>query len=289
MSDGHAGGASPAGEEDDFSNAMGGQSGNPTSALRALRARWRTASLASGWKFPSDWAVPEVDAVCATVMKEGVTETAMSGLAKARAESGAGLDETLTDLAALHAVLTETMSQDGFVVSDVDAMPARFVRVTARAWADVALDQFATTRVTDALTGLPTAAYLRTRLAEVYARAGRDGSAPSEGHVLLAVSLNLADVTGWPRLTGMILLGEALRSVFDGGESMGVLGPSTVVALAEREDGAADRAVRLRRDVHQRFRADPQLSERVSARIRVLRLAPTYDEMCALLGELARG
>src|SRR2546423_5146856 len=36
--------------------------------LRVLRARWRTASLANGWRFPSDWPVPEVDAVCASLV-----------------------------------------------------------------------------------------------------------------------------------------------------------------------------------------------------------------------------
>src|SRR5690606_5572136 len=38
---------------------------------RVLRARWRTASLAAGWRFPSDWGLPEVDAVCAAVLTEG--------------------------------------------------------------------------------------------------------------------------------------------------------------------------------------------------------------------------
>ncbi|NBH05920.1 GGDEF domain-containing protein, partial [Amycolatopsis sp. SID8362] len=45
-------------------------------SLRALRARWRTASLAAGWRFPSDWALPEVDAVCAAVMAKGRAEAA---------------------------------------------------------------------------------------------------------------------------------------------------------------------------------------------------------------------
>ncbi|WP_425484566.1 GGDEF domain-containing protein [Haloechinothrix aidingensis] len=258
-------------------------------ALRALRARWRTASLASGWRFPSDWALPEVDTVCATVMREGVTDRALSGLGRARAASGAGLEETLADLAALHAVLDTDRSPGGFADPDIDATPARFVRVTAVAWADVALDQLAHTEVTDSLTGLPTAAYLRTRLAEVYGRAARDGRSVPEDHVLLTVSVDLTDVTGWPRLTGMILIADVLRSVFDAGESIAVLGPSTIAVLADRSTGPADRAVAVRREANQRFLADPELSGLAGARIRVSRLCSTYADTCALLQELSQG
>src|SRR2546429_5209266 len=74
--------------------------------LRKLRARWRTASLANGWRFPSDWPLPEVDEVCASLVERSDVCRALGSLGRARALAGAGLEETLIDLAALHAVVT---------------------------------------------------------------------------------------------------------------------------------------------------------------------------------------
>jgi GGDEF domain-containing protein len=262
-------------------------------ALRALRARWRTVSLASGWRFPSDWALPEVDAVCAALLRGDVhavtAETALAGLGRARAAAGAGLAETLTDLAALHAVLGDLDAVDGFVAPDVDTTPSRLLRLTALAWADVATDQLVHTEVTDPLTGLPTVAYLRTRLAELYRQALRDGQQASDEHLLLVVAMDFSGIAGWPRLTGMILVADALRAVFDGGESVASLGPSAAAALVARDGGIASRGVLLRRELHERLSIDAQLREVTHPRISVVRLPPTLDAACELLTHLSRG
>lgn len=258
-------------------------------SLRALRARWRTASLAAGWRFPSDWALPEVDAVCAAVIGTGRAESAeiaFAGLARARAAAGAGLAETLADLAALHAVLDQPA--DSFVLPDVDATPARLLRTTALAWADVATDQLAHTEVTDPLTGLPTAAYLRTRLEEVYRGAAREEHPAADDKVLIVVSLDFSTVGGFPRLTGMILVADALRAVFDGGESVASLGPSVVAALAPKDEKLASRGVALRRALNDRLSVDPQLSEVGRPRVSAVRLPATHEMACDLLGTLAR-
>ncbi|MDV6012935.1 hypothetical protein F8178_10650 [Haloechinothrix sp. LS1_15] len=263
----------------------------PASApLRALRARWRAMSLASGWRFPSDWALPEIDAVCATVMREGVTDQALSGLGRARAAAGAGLAETLADLAALHAATQGsggTRDAGQLALADVDATPTRFVRVTALAWADVALDQLAHTEVTDALTGLPTAAYLRTRLEELYQRARYDRVAAADRNVLVVLSIDLTRVTGWSRLTSMILAAEGMRAVFTAGESVAAIGTSVLVALADRAQGLGDRAVAVRREVHWRLQQDPDLAC-ASVTVRIVRLRPSVPESCELLHELGR-
>ena len=258
-------------------------------ALLALRARWRTASLAAGWRFPSDWALPEVDAVCAAVMAKGrveAAETALAGLARARAAAGAGLAETLADLAALHAVLGR--GDDGFVAPDVDATPARLLRTTALAWADVATDQLAHTEVTDPLTGLPSAAYLRTRLAEVYQAAAARERPAAEDHVLLLVSLDLSTIAGFPRLTGMILVADALRAVFDSGQSVASLGPSVVAALVPKDEGVASHGVALRRALHERLSVDSQLADVGRPRVSAVRLPATHEMACELLARLAR-
>jgi hypothetical protein len=258
-------------------------------SLRALRARWRTASLAAGWRFPSDWALPEVDAVCAAVTAQGrldAAETALAGLARARATAGAGLAETLTDLAALHAVLGH--DGDGFIAPDVDATPARLLRTTALAWADVAVDQLVHTEVTDPLTGLPSAAYLRTRLVEVYRAAAAGERSAAEEFVLLVVSLDLGTVTGFPRLTGMILVADALRAVFDSGQSVASLGPSVVAALVAKDDQVASHGVALRRALHERLSVDDQLADAGRPRVSAVRLPATHELACELLARLAR-
>lgn len=262
--------------------------------FRALRARWRTASLASGWRFPSDWGLPEVDAVCAAVIKDGrvataeVAETALAGLGRARAAAGAGLAETLADLAALHAVLADPDAVDGFIAPDVDATPPRLLRVTALAWADVATDQLVHAEVTEPLTGLPTAAYLRTRLSEVYRQARRDERPAAEGHTLLVVAMDFSSVAGWPRLTGMILVADTLRAVFDAGESVASLGPSAACALVPKYVRLASTGVSLRRELNERLSVDAQLRESGIPRISAVRLPATYDQACDLLADLAR-
>lgn len=104
-------------------------------AVRTLRGRWRLASITSGWRFPSDWAVPEVDTVCSSALFRGDLTTALTVLGGARARTGAGLDETLYDVAALHAVL------DG----RSDAAPFAMLRAAAIGWADVATTEPAAT------------------------------------------------------------------------------------------------------------------------------------------------
>nr|WP_243769960.1 GGDEF domain-containing protein [Amycolatopsis acidicola] len=252
--------------------------------MRALRERWRTASLTAGWRFPSDWALPEVDSVCAVVLRGGDPERALAGLARARAAAGAGLLEVLADLAALHAVLSDP-DADGLVSPDIDATPARMLRVTALAWAEVAMDHLANIEVIDPLTGLPTVAYLRTRLGELYRHLDRD---VSEDYTLLVVGLDLSEVSGWRRATGMILLAEALRAVLDGGESMAALGPSTIAAVLPRDGHISTKAVDLRRALHERLSVDAQFDEMGTPRIRLVRLPASHGAACALLRRLSR-
>lgn len=227
--------------------------------------------------------------MCAAVIGTGRAESAeiaFAGLARARAAAGAGLAETLTDLAALHAVLDHPA--DGFVLPDVDATPARLLRTTALAWADVATDQLTHTEVTDPLTGLPTAAYLRTRLEEVYRGAAREEHPAADDQVLIVVSLDFSTVGGFPRLTGMILVADALRAVFDGGESVASLGPSVVAALAPKDEKLASHGVALRRALNDRLSVDPQLSEVGRPRVSAVRLPATHEMACDLLATLAR-
>ncbi|MGQ0838385.1 GGDEF domain-containing protein [Actinokineospora sp.] len=265
-----------------------GHRGGADRALRVLRARWRTASIAAGWRFPSDWGLPEVDDVCVSVVGGADLLTALSGLARARARAGAGLDETLADLAALHAVLTTPTEIGGLVSADPDATPAKLLRVTAVAWADTAMGEVRAAETVETLTGLATGEYLRVRLGEVYRRAVRDGYCPSDRFVLLVVSVDLSRVAGWPRLMAMVLVADVLRQVFDGGESVAVLGPSVAVVLAEREGGLAERAADARGLIADRLAVDPELRSARRPEVRVERLPVTEAAALRLVHGVSR-
>lgn len=257
-------------------------------ALRVLRARWRTASIAAGWRFPSDWGLPEVDAVCSSAVQQADLTGALADLGRARAEAGAGLDETLTDLAALHAVLTHPGNEKGLIATDPDAAPTALVRTAALAWADASCVELRKAEATENLTTLATHAYLRTRLGEVYRQAGRDGVPAAESHTLLVVTLDLSTVTGWSRLMAMVLVADALREVFDGGESVAILGPSVAIVLAAREPAFGDRALSAAWLVAERLSSDPQLAAGRRPELRVERLPDTVDEARELLHQVGR-
>ena len=256
--------------------------------LRVLRARWRTASIAAGWRFPSDWGVPEVDDVCLAAVRNGDLTRALGGLGRARAEAGAGLDETLTDLAALHAVLTNADVRDGLIATDPNAAPTPLVRAVALVWAEASLGELRNAETTENLTNLATLAYLRTRLGEVYRQAVRLGVPAAETHALLVVTLDLSAVTGWARLMAMVLVADALREIFDGGESIALLGPSVAAVLSERDSGFGDRALSAGWLITERLAVDPQLKSTRGPVVRLERLPNTHEEARDLLKTISR-
>jgi len=261
----------------------------------ALRERWRVAALAAGWPFPGDWGVPAVDAVCEAATDGRDPTQALGRLGRARAESGAGLDETLHDLATLYAVVSATggLAGPGAPAADgaspvLDHVPPRLLRATALGWADVVAGERASTRVVDELTGLTTAGYLRTRLDEVYRCAEVDGHAADERHVLVALALDLTRAGGWTRLLPMLMAAEAMRAVFDGGETLTLLTPSVAVILAGRDERLALRSKRLRRLATELMARDPDSACVGPARVWLERLPSTHPAACDLLAHLGR-
>jgi hypothetical protein len=232
--------------------------------------------------------VPEVDAVCFTAVRRGDLADALSNLGRARAQAGAGLDETLTDLAALHAVLTNTEARDGLIATDPNVAPTPLVRAAALAWAEAAFEDLRGAEATDNLTNLTTQAYLRTRLGEVYRQATRLGVAAADTHALLVVTLDLSMVTGWPRLMAMVLVADALREVFDGGESIALLGPSVAAVLAERDPDFSDRVLTAGWLIADRLKVDPQLEPSRQPVLRREPLPKTPGEARDLLRSISR-
>ncbi|HJP74845.1 MAG TPA: GGDEF domain-containing protein [Pseudonocardiaceae bacterium] len=256
--------------------------------LRALRTRWRTASLAAGWPFPNDWPLAEIDVVCRAVLDGDELAPVLSRLGRARAEAGAGLGETLCDLAALHAVVNGPGGADGIVSPDPDATPAPLIRVTALAWADVVLEQLAHTEVSDGLTGLSSPAYLRARLREIYRETAAEGVAASDKYVLVLLSPDVSRTSGWSRLAALVLLADSLRAVYDGGQTLAAIGPATLGVLAERDGRCAARLAELRWSAAARLSVDPQLAAIGPPPVWLEQLPPTHEAACRLLADLAK-
>lgn len=204
----------------------------------ALRDAWRARSLDAGWVFPEDWWAPEVDAVARAVVCGADAAGPCAGLGHARAQAGVGIGETLEDLGALFAALGR------------DEPPMRCVRALAEGWAESGV--FGTAGITceDPLTGLATAPYLRTRVAELY----RGRRPPREAYGLVVVDL-AARLDPWKRIAWTIVIGHALRRVFPGEETLTLLGTGRVAALVPLRPELELVTARLRRDVAARHSA----------------------------------
>lgn len=251
-----------------------------------VRARWRTASLAAGWRYAGDWPAPEVDQVCAAVACRADLAASLWELGAARAAAGVGLAETLTDVAALHAVLAHPEAADGPVSTDADELPSRVVRVTALGWSDTAIAPLRWAEAVDPLTGLATAAYLRTRLGELYRSAG-PGRSPQE--VLAMLMPRPLGARSWSRLAASALLGDVVRTVFRAGETLAMIGPSVATVLA-RPDRDLCRRLRAARDLaDERLAADPCLAAATPVCGWLEHLPADHAGACALIVDLARG
>ncbi|MDT7746095.1 MAG: hypothetical protein QOE59_5173 [Actinomycetota bacterium] len=216
-------------------------------AHQALRERWFACSRALGWTVASEWPDPSVEEVCEAVLDGRVgppLEHALTHWAGARASAGIGLDETLSDLAALHTAVSGALGELGprrrLALPGTDG--SRLVRVVSLGWSDVACGDLSEAAAVDPLSGLASSRYLITRLAEIHRAARAGGTRVPETHALVAVTLPVA---GWSRVAPLTVAGDAASVVFDAGETIAVVGRSTVVVLAPR-GGLAGRVRVLR-------------------------------------------
>ena len=249
---------------------------------RALRERWRVASIDAGWPFPSDWGVAAVDTLCEAVTAGLDPVPPLSALGQARAESGAGLDETLQDVATLHAVLREP---DAGQPVDPDQVPSRLIRAVALGWADVTFAEIAASQVVDGMTGLATAGYLRTRLGEVYRSAQAAGRPVAEQHTLVLVALDLRQLRGWTRFVPMVLAAEAMREVFSAGQTHALVAPSVGAVLTELDEQLPMLTVRLRSLISELLAADPDVTAAGPPRVWLEELPPDYPMACQLIAK----
>jgi hypothetical protein len=208
---------------------------------RELRQAWRLASAAT-WRMPRDWWVPEVDGLVDALSTAQDVLGACAKLGQARAEAGVGLREALDDLAALYRQLP------------AGGPPPGMIRAISEAWAEACVataNRIASCE--DPLSGLTSPAYLRTRLAEVYRESERSGRGVGDEYILLVVDASAAlaeqNHSGWDAIVFRLRLGDALRTVFPGGETLSSAGPALVIGLLPRGPRLQAQVERLSHDL----------------------------------------
>lgn len=237
-----------------------------------LREQWQVKASAFGWTFPSDWHDPAIDAVCDALAAGADVWDAAERLGRGRAAAGVSLGEALVDVDALASIV-----------------PGRYTDALRRAvslgWADRVI--VPAVSVADPLTGLVTPDYLQVRLGEVYRAADVRAEPVSTSWALVVVRLDLAGHVGWQRTLPMILVAEGLRRVFDGGQSLVLMGEAVAVALCERDLVLARRARLVRSMITDSIERDPQIIVPGPA-VWIENLPATYCAALDLMTELGR-
>ncbi|WP_243792106.1 hypothetical protein [Saccharopolyspora gloriosae] len=105
--------------------------------------------------------------------------------------------------------------------------------------------------------------------------------------MLITVSLDIEPETGgYPLMMAMVLAADALREVFDSGETVSLLRSDTAAVLAPREPHLESRCDRVRSLVHRRIEGDPALHPVGPVRVREAPLPTDHATACAMLGSL---
>jgi hypothetical protein len=125
-------------------------------------------------------------------------------------------------------------------------------RALSLGWSEATLGYLNRLSCEDPLSGLASMAHVRGRLAELYRRQAGEGVAVRDTHALVVVDVPVARGTasaGRIRVEQALLasrVGELVRAVFPGAETVGRVGPRKVVVLCERGDRLGPRVVELR-------------------------------------------
>lgn len=141
------------------------------------------------------------------------------------ARNGAALGEALDGLRCTFALVTG--SDPDFAATEALGL----------AWSEATLEYLHHLSCEDPLTGLASMAHVRSRLAEVYRGAAQLGGSAATSHALVMVdlpSLSTPKDHRFTRAFRLVKLGEAVRAVFPGSETIGGLSPTRVAVLVRR-------------------------------------------------------
>jgi hypothetical protein len=86
----------------------------------------------------------------------------------------------------------------------------------------------------------------------------------------------------------MTLLSDALRVVFDSGETLATISPSVAAVLTRRDAALAQRISNLRVLASDRLAVDPHVRPTGPARVWSERLPATHQDACDLVAALGR-
>jgi|BarGraIncu00222A_1022003.scaffolds.fasta_scaffold00004_12 hypothetical protein len=248
--------------------------GGPASAIRS---KWQRYSAEAYWAHPADWWDPAVDALAEAVADGRDATVPAELLGAVRAEAGVGLPEALDDLAALYTVVSQSVP------------PFEVVRSFTGGWADAGVNPVRTSSCQDAMTGLATSSYLRTRLAEVYRSAVADNVLVTDTMGIVILDASVMTTDPWQRLARVCVLADCLREMFAGGESLVALGSGRVAALVPRGEDLNPMLTRLKDLVDVRLVVGGlSRASRRPPRVWLEPLPADYDQALALLRELER-
>jgi hypothetical protein len=155
-------------------------------------------------------------------------------------------------------------------------------RAAVLAWAEWALVLHADISCEDPLTSLATSAYVRSRLAELYRGAERDGHRVADHRALVVVELPSRH-RGHELEQSLRALdvAEAMRAVFAGDETVAQMSPRRFAALVGRERADAVSMSLLR------ILLERVLGDHVHPRLWVEELPPTADGIARVLAGLS--
>lgn len=174
---------------------------------------------------------PGFEAVGEALVSGAAPDAACAVVGRSMACDGASLGEALSGLRTTYAVL-------GDAAPDFSATEALSV-----AWSEATLEFLHDLSCEDPLTGLASLAHLRTRLAELYREAEREGLRMREEHALVVVDVARARTHDRPddgysapfsRALTLAAVADAARTVFSGGETVGRVAADRAVVLARR-------------------------------------------------------
>lgn len=238
---------------------------------RSLRDRWRALSTQAGWGYPSDWQRESVDAVCEALIDGRSPWDAAERLGGERAAAAVSMPQTLADIDVLAGLVEPRWGEE-------------LRRAVSLGWSERAIAPPA--GIVDPLTGLTGLGYLQVRLGEVYRGAAAAGTPVGDSHALVLFRLELA-VDGLGRRLPLVLVGESLRSVFDGGETLTVLSDAVAAVLCDRDDRVAQRAELARRFAQRLLNGD-RWTRSVTVSAWVERLPATAEQASSMLVDLSR-
>ncbi len=172
----------------------------------------------------------------------------------------------------------------------------RAVRALGTAWSEETLGYLHQLSCESPLTGLASLAHLRARLSEVYREAEQGATATTASHALVVIDVPLlvrpsVRADAFETALRIVRLGEVVRLVFPGGETICQVGQSRVVVLVPRAGRLAQRVVVLRDLVGDIVGRPAENGAAGSGRPRIwIEGLPSRDEGAGrLLDELARG